>query len=151
MSARALIRRIRQRCEIIRGGCWIWQGAKDEAGYGQIRFRGRLRSPHRLMAIAVGILPEDAPRDLFACHTCDTPPCCRPDHLFAGTNADNQRDAARKGRLSSGERVASAKLTTEQARAIRRDPRLHRLIAVEYGIDPSTVSHIKSGRRWSHV
>lgn len=31
-------------------------------------------------------------------HTCDNPPCVRPDHLIVGTCADNTRDKIERGR-----------------------------------------------------
>lgn len=36
-------------------------------------------------------------------HACDTPACCNPDHLADGTQADNMRDAAERGR-NAGQR-----------------------------------------------
>ncbi len=33
------------RMEVDERGCWIWLGAKTGKGYGQLRWKGRLRLP----------------------------------------------------------------------------------------------------------
>lgn len=45
------------------------------------------------------------PPGMFVCHRCDNPRCIRLDHLFLGTDSDNQRDAVAKGRHAETKRT----------------------------------------------
>lgn len=74
-------------------------------------------------------------------------------HLFAGTQIENMADMVRKGRQNKlrGEQHGSAKLTEKQVLAIRKDPRIGRVIAEDYGISQPLVSHIKTKRVWKHL
>lgn len=76
-------------------GCWLWAAGKNNQGYGVCFLDGRRTYVHRLSwELHRGPIPSG----LYVCHTCDTPLCLNPDHLFLGTQRDNMADASAKGR-----------------------------------------------------
>lgn len=78
------------------GECWEWQGAKDRKGYGRLR-RAKIRnSPLHAHRYAWFLTNGEWPE--CALHRCDNPSCVRPEHLFAGSVADNNRDMKEKRR-----------------------------------------------------
>lgn len=78
-------------------GCIEWTGGRSGAGYGRIR-EGRMKpqlQAHRVaFELAGGVIPDGHE----VLHHCDNPPCVNVAHLFAGTQSDNMRDMASKGR-----------------------------------------------------
>lgn len=81
--------------------CWPWMGATNNQGYGVLAvYSGDKRQrvlAHRLsIVIATGADIDGR----VVMHTCDNPLCVNPEHLRIGTQADNIRDALRKGRLN---------------------------------------------------
>jgi hypothetical protein len=86
-------------------GCLEWPYYRNEKGYGRVTINDANVYVHRLVwAIANGAIPEG----LQVLHRCDNPPCFELGHLFLGTQADNMRDAAAKGRLSDPRRAAGS-------------------------------------------
>jgi hypothetical protein len=42
---------------------------------------------------------------MFACHRCDVKPCCRPSHLYEGSQSDNELDKWYSTRAARGDLV----------------------------------------------
>ena len=116
-------------------------------GYGQFHLNGRTAYAHR---IALELSSGKAPSD-FVLHTCDNRKCVNPEHLLEGSFDDNMADMVSKKRQAHGEHNAHHKLTTDQVKSIRKEVGLQREIGAKYGVTPSLISMIRSGRIWRNV
>ena len=132
--------------------CWEWTAAKINAGYGQVSLNGTTVLAHRFAWV---LHFGDIPEGLCVLHKCDNRGCVRPDHLWLGTKADNQRDMVDKGRSArlQGEDHGRSKLTEAQAILIKNTyPAASQyLLADVYGIDQSQISRIINGDNWRHL
>lgn len=81
---------------VMANDCWEWNGGKHTDGYGVLNVWGKSMYAHRI-SLEVKLGRKLAP-GMFACHTCDNPPCCNPDHLYEGTRRDNAKDSVSRGR-----------------------------------------------------
>jgi len=97
--------------------CWEWMAGKTGFGYGEIWIQGKEWNSHRLCYfVEVG-----DPGKLNVLHKCDNPSCVNPAHLYAGTQAQNMRDAfIRNRRCRDPEIYHSTKLTRADAKKIRQ-------------------------------
>jgi len=129
-------------------GCWEWQAAFGNQGYGHFWYEGRPRPASQVSHLLfIGPIPTG----MYVLHRCDNRKCVRPDHLFLGSAAENAADMVAKNRQAKGTALGTAKLTDDQARAIRYDARSHRKIGADYGVSHTVVWQIKTGQIWRHV
>jgi hypothetical protein len=139
---------------VTESGCWLWTASTGSHGYGQLMVFGAPRLAHRVSwELAFGAIPEG----MYVCHRCDTRSCVNPAHLFLGSARDNSLDMMAKGRHTpntgccAGEKNPSAKLTAENVIAIRRDERLPRVIAADFGVSVDTIRLVKKRSNWRSV
>ncbi len=136
--------------------CWLWTKGKTKAGYGTLGFRGRDTYAHRLSWI---LFNGEIPNGLHVLHNCpsgDNPACVNPSHLFLGTQGDNVRDAARKGRFGDrkGENSPRAVLKSEYVPAIRcmhSEGWTQKSIANQFGVSRGAIQQIVNGNNWKCV
>ena len=132
--------KILERVKVTSTGCWEWQGAKNDKGYGQVwdKESRKVVYCHRTMA--------NAPKCSVVLHSCDNPICCNPEHLKVGTQAENQADMAAKGRAHRG-----YKLSDESVLEIEASSESGVSLAKRYGVSQQTICDIRKGRRHGKI
>lgn len=137
------------------GDCWVWTASRNRRGYGRMHslrengHREIVQSHRASWEMTYGPIPSGS----YVLHHCDNPPCVRPDHLFIGSQFDNMRDAARKGRLTRrGEKNSRAKLTWGEVHAIRAaygtGDWTNAELSRRYGVSNTMISKIVKGTAW---
>lgn len=134
--------------KILDNGCWEWQGSRDKDGYSLfgVNQKGYRYSYEKYK----GKIPEN----MCVCHTCDNRGCVNPEHLWLGSNVENQIDKIKKKRQSKGGIHGSAILKENQVIEIRKKLEMGKIpldIAKEYGVNRETIYAIRSGRIWKHI
>jgi hypothetical protein len=71
---------------VLPNGCWLWNGYKNNKGYGQFKLRGKIYYAHRLSFL---LNKGEIESGLELDHLCKTPLCVNPDHLEAVTHQEN--------------------------------------------------------------
>lgn len=123
-------------------------------GYGVRKYKGKLVRAHRLAYCQAKNIDMSDIEGLVILHMCDNRKCINPDHLRAGTHADNCSDKVSKNRQARGEKIGNAKLTTEDILLIRRLLKsgfTRRYIARLFSVSGMCIGKIASGKTWSHV
>lgn len=142
------------------GECWVWTGAVDKHGYGQIACGGKFGGQAKAHRVGYELQCGPIPSGRHVLHHCDNPKCVRGSHLFLGDQADNMRDmwAKGRGRCDGGGRLGSAngnhRLTEEQVSEILRRHRAgepSRKLGKEFGVSKTLVLFISSGKVWPHI
>jgi len=137
-------------------GCWNWIGGKHKTGYGSFYINGKYVKTHRFSYIIhnrVELNPY-----YLVCHKCDNRKCVNPDHLFLGSNLDNNQDMMKKGRhvVLKGEDHKCAILTDDCVKQILINIYNNKYsnvfdIAEDYSVSHHTIHTILDGKRWTHI
>lgn len=95
-----LLERIKNNTTTDSNNCWIWKLGRQGDGYGTIhvdlnRWERTVWTTHRLIFL---LYNEDRFDDsLLILHKCNNKLCCNIDHLYQGTDSDNQMDSVIAG------------------------------------------------------
>lgn len=80
--------------------CWLFCGPRTTLGYGRLRVRGEMIYAHRF-SLELASHGHRPPDHLQVAHSCDTPSCVNPAHLFVCDSYANVMDSIRKGRWAA--------------------------------------------------
>lgn len=133
--------------DIRSNGCWEWTGNIGHYGYGIFCAQSTTWRASR----ASFFFCFCDPGDLHVLHKCDNRKCVSPHHLFLGTNEANVADRVKKNRTAKHESHSQAKLTKNDAAAIRvMSSSGSSLVELSkrFGVSPVTVWQVVHHKTW---
>ena len=136
--------------------CLLWTGSTN-GRYGIIQLSSPRRNVLAHRANYMVTHQVELKRSEVVMHLCDNPLCVNTAHLKLGSQADNMRDMASKGRASRGDVVGAANgraiVTAGQVAQIRALQGSHQAKEVGgmFNISASTVRAIWKRRIWRHL
>ena len=83
-----LVEIIESRIEISPSGCWLYPSTHGRGNYGNISYKNKCLSAHRIMYTYY----YSDPYGSLVRHICNIPNCCNPNHLKLGWHSDNAQD-----------------------------------------------------------
>lgn len=117
-------------------------------GYPVARVNDRVWAVHRKIYVAIhGPLSSD----VVVRHTCDDRECCNPEHLVAGTHAQNVADRVARSRSAIGRAHGKAKLTERNVIDIRASSDSTCMLARRFGVNHKTIADVRNRVHWKHV
>jgi hypothetical protein len=118
--------------------CHLWGAKVCHWGYGVLRsgMTGKTYRAHR--AIYEAFVRPLGPKEVLD-HLCRQKTCVNVEHLEPVPQRTNQR------------RGNAAKLTVDAVLAIRASTLSHVLLARNYGVSPTTICGIRTGRSWRNL
>ena len=133
-------------------GCWLWNDKTNDKGYGIFTIGLSNIGAYRLSYyLYKGLIPPK----MAVCHSCDTPSCVNPDHLWVGSHADNMADASSKNRMHPGEKNGACKLQEAQVLEIvslyKTNNYTRQQLSNMFSIGQSTIGRILTGDSWNNM
>lgn len=126
----------------------------DNSGRPSVTLGGMTKHVSRLLAETFIPNPENKP---CVCHKNGDPSDNRIENLYWGTAKENMLDKLKHGTHIQGEKVWNAKLNKYKIERIKFMKEImgrkltNRKIAKIFGVNPSQISRLLSGKRWKHL
>lgn len=127
-------------------GCWIFNGGKSGGnGYGALRDEnGRTDYAHRIShKLFKGPIPDGA----MVLHTCDCRSCANPEHVYAGTHAQNMQDAKDRERYVRRGKLRAAQVLEIVAKSAKGKSRFE--LSEKFHVSPESIARILQGKTYS--